>query len=179
MEHRTTMALRILGSLAVALATVAGCGGTSEALEVGETSSCTLAGVSGDEFGVRRTTLTATESGLEVEWAITGDIPVAGTTRFVVEATDLDERERRELGVEYSDGALVEYVGGDSARTDLEGGAQRDATSVRAVFPTEEVEVLGESFWWSSTLSVDEDVVDVCPDPGDDPSNPELATFPN
>jgi hypothetical protein len=174
------MALRRFGSLAFALLIVAGCGGASEGLEVGEVSSCTLAGASGEEFGVRRTTLTGTESGLEVEWTITGDLPDAGTTLFVVEATDMDEEERRELGVEYSDDApVVSYVDGGAGRKDLEGGVERDAASVRAVFPADAVEALGDSFWWRSTLGVDGDVIDACPDPGDDPSNPELATFPN
>jgi hypothetical protein len=174
------MAPRRLGSVAAALLIVAGCGGASEGLGVGDVSSCTLAGASGDELGVRRTTLTGTESGLEVEWTITGDIPDAGTTLFVIEATDLDEEERRDLGVEYSDGAPVtSYVDEGSGRKDLDASAQRASGSVHAVFPTDEVEALGDSFWWRSTLSVDDDVLDVCPDPGDDPSNPELATFPN
>ena len=181
MEPGAAMILRAIGPLAAAFVFVAGCGGASDAVETGEASSCTLAGVGGDGFGVRRTSLAGTGGDLEITWSTTGPVPADGTVRFAVEATDFDEQERRNLVVEYSEGAQAAlYVeGGDSGRTDLEGMAERDATSVRAVFPGEEIEPLGSSFWWRSTSSVGGEVVDVCPDPGEDPANPELATFPN
>jgi hypothetical protein len=157
---------------------LSGCGGDNE--QEPEVARCSSTANDPNDLGLRSTTLRTVDDGLEVTWTRAKPMPQKGTVLYSVSVASEDGNVAGQLGVDYIDGAdegiFVYYIDEDE-QTNVDGTAEHDGLSVRAVFPSDTIERLGTPFKWNAGFSHDAQDDD-CPDPRGDEAG-AMLTFPS
>jgi len=174
--RRTSVLLTVLTT-----ASLSACG-SSEADEATRLATCSDATGDGGSADIVSVELAEDGGDLRSTWTLAAPPNTsAGTLLLSLTAWSEDGEAGRQLGIKWTDGqpGVFSFDLVETQNQDLDVEPTVEGATVSATFPGDAVEGLGETWGWTATTNVDGADVDDCPEPGEDPINPQRQPFPD
>jgi hypothetical protein len=171
-----------------ALPVLAGCGsgGDDEASRssaggAGGTATCTDPAGDGGPADLTAVELAEGGEGLRATFTLAAPLDTAsGTQLLALLVSSKDGKTAKQLGAKWVDGVplvvVFDFGAGSQDLVDIE--PQVDGGTVDVPFPRSALKGLGGTWDWRAVSNVGGQDVDACPEPGEDPGNPQQQTFP-